>query len=154
MPRIITNRPSEPMSNVTRNKVPKLQMETLTIDVHTQKLRVMIERTKRQKLETTIRKLKRDFISPRQLSHQLQNDVNNLHSRMSDMQHRYDHKIAQINTTAYRSLARVHQLLITFTPYVPMTVETHVEVSQLNYELYRTIEQLKPHSEATESSIV
>jgi len=43
-------------------------LEKLTSDVYTQSLRVMIERAKRQKLETIIRKLKRDLISPKHLS--------------------------------------------------------------------------------------
>ena len=48
------------------NEVASLssQLERLSIDVHTQSLRVAFERAKRQKLGTMIRKIKRDVISP------------------------------------------------------------------------------------------
>ena len=93
------------------------QLERLSIDVHTHSLRVAIERAKLQKLGTIIRKVKKDLISPKQLSNQIQCDITNLHRRMTDLQREYSHKLAQVNTIAYRSSSRVHQLLITLIPY-------------------------------------
>ena len=130
------------------------QLEQLSIDVHTQSLRVAIEIAKRQRLGTMMRKIKRDIISPKQLSSQIQYDNNNLHMRLTDLQQEYNHKLAQVTTITYRSLSRIHQLMIIFTLYIPMTTEAHVDVSQLSYELYRTIEQLKSQTEAIESTIV
>ena len=130
------------------------QLERLSLDVRTQSFRVAIERAKRQKLGTLIRKVKRDLHSPKYLIDHMQSDITDLHRCMADSQRKYDHKISQIATLAYRSLTRMHQLLITFTPYIPMTVEAHVEVFQLNYEFYRTTKLLKPQTETMESLLV
>ena len=131
-----------------------LQLEQLSFDVHTQCLRVAIERAKSQRLGTMISKIKRDIISPKKLCRQLQYDNKNLHKRLTDLQQEYSHKLAQVTTVTYMSLSRVHQLMITFTPYILMTPETHADVTQLNYELYRIIEQLKFQTEATKSTVV
>jgi len=70
-------------------------LEKLSIDVHTQSFRVAIERAKRQKLGTMIRKIKRDVISPKQLSSQIQCDNTNLHRRMTDLQQEYSYELAK-----------------------------------------------------------
>jgi len=107
------------------NEVASLssQLEKLSIEVHTQSLRVAIKRAKRQKLVTMIRKIKRDIISPKQLSSQIQCDNTNLHRRITDLHQEYSHKLAQVTTVTYRSLSLVHKLMITFTPYIPMTAD-------------------------------
>ena len=70
----------------------------------------------------------------------------------AELHQQYKGKLTRVSTTAYRSLARLHHLLITFTPYIPMTAETHAELSQLNDELYRSVDQLKTQNEITETS--
>ena len=125
------------------------RLEQLSIDVHTQSLRVAIKCAKRQILGTMIRKIKSNVISPKKLYSQTQYDNDHFHRRLTGLQQEYSHKLVQITTVTYRSLARVHQLMIIFTPYIRMTMEAHANVSQLNYELYRAIEQLKPQIEAT-----
>jgi len=78
------------------NKAASLssQLEKLSIEVHTQSVRVAIERAKRQKLGTMIRKIKRNVISPKQLSSQIQYD----NRRITDLQQEYGHKLAQVTT--------------------------------------------------------
>ena len=129
-----------------------LQMEKLTIEVNTQKLRLMIGRTKRHRLESNMKKIKDDLISTKQLIRQLQQDNLTQKNRIAEMNQWYEDKLTRVSTTAYRGLARIHHLLITFTPYIPMTAEIRTDVSQLNYELYRTVDQLKIPNGPVETS--
>jgi len=48
------------------------QMEKMTIETHTQKLRQLIERTKRYRVESTLKEVKRDIVFHKQLIHHLQ----------------------------------------------------------------------------------
>ena len=94
------------MPDVKRDNIFKLSIgETL---------RVEIERAKRQKLGSIIKRVRIDLISPNQLSNQIQHDIVNLHKRISDLQQEYDHKIARISTITYRSLFHAHQLFIIY----------------------------------------
>ena len=115
----------------------------MTIETHSQKLRQVIERTKRHRVEATLKRVKRDVVSHRQLLYHLQQGDTTHQKQLVDLQRQYEDNLIKMSTTAYRELVRVHQLLITFTPYIPMTVEAHTEMSHLNYELYLTVEQLR-----------
>jgi len=127
-----------------------LRMKKMTIEEHTQKLWQLIEHTKRHRVESTMQKVKNDVVSHKQLLHHLQQGDAARQKQLNDMRQHYEDKLIRVSTTAYRGLARVHQLLITFTPYIPMTVEAYAKVSYLNYELYRTVDQLKNQSESVE----
>ena len=66
-------------------------LEHLSLDVHRQSLRVTIERAKRQKLGTIIRKIKRNIISPKMLRDQTQHDNNHLNRRLTNFQQDFSH---------------------------------------------------------------
>ena len=59
----------------------------------------------------------------------------------------YDSEIARLGTVSYRCFARLHQILITLAPYLHMPPNEHAELSQLTYELLRTIHQLNTPTE-------
>ena len=130
------------------------QLDKFSIDINTQSLRIGIERAKRRKLGSVLKRVRKELVSLNHSSDQVPSNITNLHRRISDLQQEYDHKIAQLSTVAYQSLTRVHHLLTTFTPCIPMTIEIHEKVSQLSYELYRTSEQLKSQTEIVEYSSV
>ena len=115
------------------------QLEKLSINVHTQSLLVEIERAKRQKLSSAPKRVRRNLIFPKRISTQINDDLDTVLERVRELQLMYENKVARIGTVFYRSLGQIHQLLISFTPYIPITAETHSDVSQLNYELFRTI---------------
>jgi len=109
-----------------------------------------MERTKRHRVESTLKKIKRDVVSHKQLLHHLQQDDATHQKHLADLRRQYEDSLIRVSTTIYIGLVRVHQLLITFTPYIPMTVEAHTQVSHLNYELYLTVEQLQNPSGSVE----
>ena len=95
------------------------QLERLSLDVHIQSLCVEIECAKWQKLSSTLKRVRRDLISSNRISIQLRHDIYILRERVRELQYMYDDKIARIGTVSYGSLARIHQLLISLTPYIP-----------------------------------
>ena len=68
------------------------------------------------------------------------NDLNALSGVVRNMQYNHNDDLARVCTIAHRGLIRIHQLLISFTPYIPMTAETHSDIAQMNYELYRIVD--------------
>ena len=149
-PELFPIEPRNMNSTTSEMAALSLQMEKMTIEAHTQKLRQLIERTKRHRVESTMKKVKKDVVTHKQLLHHLQQGDAARQKQLIVMRQQYENKLIRVSTTAYRGLARVHPLLITFTPYIPMTVEPHTELSHLNYELYRTLDQLRNPSESVE----
>ena len=74
-----------------------LQMEKLTIEVHTQKLRLMIGRTKRHRMESIMKKVKNDLISNKQLLRQLKQDNITRQNNITKMHRQYEDKLIRIN---------------------------------------------------------
>jgi len=79
-----------------------LQMEKMTIETHTQKLRQLIERTKRHRVESTLKKVKRDVVSHKQLLYHLQQGDATRQKQFTDMRQQYEDKLIRVNTIAYR----------------------------------------------------
>ena len=69
--------------------------------MHTQSLRMDIERVKRQKLGFALKKVKRDLIPQDRVTTQLRHDFHVLRSHFDKMQQTYDNKISRISTVTY-----------------------------------------------------
>ena len=50
--------------------------------------------------------------------------------------------MARLSTVTYRSLSRMHNIMISIFPYIVMPSNNHAELAQLAYELLRIIYQL------------
>ena len=59
------------------------------------------------------------------------NDLDALSGVVRNMQYNHNDDLARVHTIEYRGLIRIHQLLISFTPYIPMTAETHSGIAQI-----------------------
>ena len=51
-------------------------------------------------------------------------------------------EMAQLATVTYRSLSRMHNIIIFIIPFIVMPPNNHAELAQLAYELLRSIYQL------------
>ena len=120
------------------------QTEKLHIDVHTQSLRIKVERVKRQKWRSTLKLLKRDAISPSHILAQTRHEIAILQDQLKTLRTIYESEIAWIETVSNRCFPRIYyKLFISIAPYVFMPAVEHNEVSQLIYEFLRTTQQLK-----------
>ena len=63
------------------------QIEKLSIDINTQSLRVEIERAKQQRLSSSLKRIKRDLVSPSQESTQLRYELDALKRFVGEMQY-------------------------------------------------------------------
>ena len=127
--------------------------ETL-IEMNTQSLRIDIEKAKRQKLNTKLKKDKHGHAPPAPLLTKLQNDINILSEQLGVIRNIYESEIARIGLTTYRYFSRLHQILIAVVPRIAMPKPEHQDTSQLLYELLHNIEQLRSPSDSSFSTIV
>ena len=124
----------------------------MSIDFHTQTLRIEVERVKKQKLSSTLKKVKREMIMHHQLLSQVHYDTYVHHKEIQDLKIKHDDELARLRSLIYCGFSRLHQLLIAVTPYIPMPSNDHVYSSQLLYEYLKTIEQIKLTTDVSNSS--
>ena len=124
------------------------QVEQLNIDIHTQSLRVEVERVKRQKLRATLKRVSREVIPSNHILFQVRHDMAIMQEQVITIRCLYESEIARLGILSYRCFSRLHQLLISITIYISMSAIDHTELSQLVYEFLRTTQLFKAHSDA------
>ena len=120
------------------------QIDKLTIDLNTQHLQVEIEKVKRQKMRVMMRQLRNKRTPADPIVDQLRQEVVLLARKVESITETYNSELARVSTVTYLGFSRLHQILITTVPYLSMPPSTHVEASQLIYELLQIINQLRP----------
>ena len=121
------------------------KIESLTIEINIQGLRLEIERTKRQRLQATVRQLKRDITLSNSDIQLLRNEVTQLRDFQNSVNYQLDNDITRTNTLSFRSLTRICQILMTLAPSSTLPSETSPEVKILLRELDSTIRHFGVH---------
>jgi len=142
--------PEEPMPNdflplddlITT--MPQLQMtdlsdklDSLAIDANTHGLRIEIERSKRQRLQTTVKQLRRDLSAANDDIAFLKNEIAQLRDQQNIVNFQLSNENVRTNTSAFRSLSRVSQILA-FGPHNLQSFE-NTELEILLQELDSTV---------------
>jgi len=98
--------------------MPQLQMtdlsgklDSLAIDANTHGLRIEIERSKRQRLQTTVKQLKRDLSVANDDIAFLKNEIAQLRDQQNIVNFQLSNENVRTNTLAFRSLSRISQIL-------------------------------------------
>ena len=94
----------------------------LNVELHTQSLRVEVERVKRQKSRASVRQVKRDRVETNILLSQTLRENCMLREQLATIKRDSDHDIAHFS---YRGYSRLHQILITIIPYISMPMAEH-----------------------------
>ena len=116
------------------------KLEALTIDANTHSLRVEIERTKRQRLRTMIKRLKHDFTAACADIVIMREEISQLREQQNAVNFQLNNDNVKTNTLAFRSLSRIAQILaLDLSP--SLSVESRNEAEVLIQELYSTIRQ-------------
>jgi len=116
--------PEEPMPNESLplddliTMMPQLQMtdlscklDSLAIDANTHGLRIEIERSKRQRLQTTVKQLRRDLSVANDDIALLKHEIAQLRDQQNIVNFQLSNENVRTNTLAFRSLSRISQIL-------------------------------------------
>jgi len=119
----------------------KRKIDGLVVECNTLNLRLEIERTKRQRLQATVRQLKRDAIAPFPSLLELRDELSEFKRQQEATNYLLDGENTRTNTLTFRSVSRICQLLNTMLPGTAMPPESIPEVEILLHELSLTAQQ-------------
>jgi len=125
------------------------KIDNLTIECNTLNLRLEIEKTKRQRLQSTVRQLKRDVIAPCPDLLMIKNELDKFKGQQNATNYLLDGENARTNTLAFRSISRICQLLTAMRPGASVFPEAVSEVDVLLHELSLTVQQFGVHYAAS-----
>ena len=116
------------------------KFDSLTVDTNTHGLRIQIERSKRQRLQTTVRQLRHDLATANADITILKNEITQLREHQNSINFQLDSENARTNTLSFRSLSRIGQIL-TLDLNRTQLAENDPEMATLLHELNHTIRQ-------------
>ena len=114
------------------------RFDSLTIDSNTHGLRIEIERSKRQRLQTTVRQLRHDLSVASADIATLKGEITQLRDQQNAINFQLNNENARTNTLAFRSLSRIGQILA-LGPNNIQSFENSTEIEILLQELNSTI---------------
>ena len=139
------------MTPITHPDVVELgrKLDNLTIESNTQGLRMEIERAKRQRLQASIRQVKRDLATVSPEIVEIRNELKHFKESQNAINYQLNGENARTNTLAFRSLARVCEILTALVSDAPLSPESSPEVKILLQELTTTIQHFGVHYAAS-----
>ena len=117
------------------------KLELLTVDTNTHGLRIEIERSKRQRLQATMKQLRQDLSIAKTDITMLRSEITQLREQQNIINFQLDNENARTNTLSFRSLSRIGQILLTLVPNRTQLSEIGPETEILLQELNTTIRQ-------------
>jgi len=133
--------PEEPMPNESLplddliTMMPQLQitdltckLDSLAVDANTHGLRIEIERSKRQRLQTTVKQLRRNLSVANDDIALLKQEIAQLHDQQNIVNFQLSNENVRTNTLAFRSLSRISQILALGSHNVQSFENTELEI--------------------------
>jgi len=114
------------------------KFEALNIDSNTHGLRIEIERTKRQRLQATVKRLKHEFHATCADITILREEINQLRDQQNAVNFQLNNENIRTNTLAFRCLSRIGQIL-TLGPLNAQPADNYNELEVLLQELHSTV---------------
>lgn len=127
------------------------KLDNLTIECNTLGLRLEIEKTKRQRLQSSVRQVKRDLVAPSPDMIEVKNELTRIEKQQNAINYQLDGENARTNTLAFRSISRICQILAALIPGASLSPESGPEVAILLHELSLTVQQFGVHYAAVYS---
>jgi len=125
------------------------RIELLTVEINTQGLRLEIEKTKRQRLQSSVRQMKRELAVPCPNLVELRNELIQFKDQQTAINYQLDGENVKTNTLAFRSISRICQLLAVIIPGAIVSPESSPEMKILLQELSLTVQQFGVHYAAS-----
>jgi len=124
------------------------RFEALNIDSNTHGLRIEIERTKRQRLQATVKRLKHEFHAACADITTLREEIHLIREQQNAVNFQLSNDNIKTNTLAFRSLSRIGQIL-TLGPLNTQPTDNYNELEILLQELHATVRQFGVHYAAS-----
>jgi len=121
------------------------KIDNLTVELNTLNLRLEIEKTKRQRLQTVVRQLKRELSPQCPDLIRLKQDFDKFKELQNSTNYMLDGENTRTNTLVFRSISRVCQLLTMMIQGVYVSPEALEEANILLQELMSTVQQFGVH---------
>ena len=121
------------------------KMDGLIITTNTQGLQLELERAKRQRLQASVRQVKRDLSTLTPEIAEMKSELKQMKESQNTINYQLDGENARTNTLAFRSLARICELLTTLVAIAPLSSEPSLEAKILLQELSMTIQHFGVH---------
>lgn len=121
------------------------KLDSLTLESNTQSLRLEIERAKRQRLQASIRQIKRDVITMSPEIIEIRNDLRQFKEFQNATNYQLDGENVRTNTLVFRSLSRTCEMFATMIPSATLSPEASYEANILLQELTTTIKHFGVH---------
>ena len=121
----------------------------MTVDINTQRLRLEIARTKRQRLQSTVQQMKRELTAPCPYLVELKKELTKFIDQQTSINYQLDNENVKTNTLAFQSISRVCQLLAAMIPEAIISRELRPEMKVLLQELSLTVQQFGVHYATT-----
>ena len=112
-------------------------MNRLDIDMNTHRLRLELEKMKRRKLRASMNNIKHEIHPNTDKVNRIRHDLSTLQERVGALDTIFNNEMARISSLIYRSLWRIHHLMIKILPYLMMPPDNYFETAQLANELLR-----------------
>ena len=96
---------------------------------------------KRQKLRASIRAMKQHVSLPCPDAALLEREIQTTQLNQNAVNYQLDGEMARNNTMAFRSFARIHQIISAIFPYVALPPDKHCKLIQMLNELIKTLNQ-------------
>jgi len=114
------------------------KFETLNIDSNTHGLRIEIERTKRQRLQAIVKRVKHELHAACADITTLREEINQFREQQNAVNFQLNNENIRTNTLAFRCLSRIGQIL-TLGPLNAQPVDNYNELEVLLQELHSTV---------------
>jgi len=121
------------------------KLDSLTIESNTQGLRLEIEKAKRQRLQASVRQLRRDLATPCPELVKIRTELSQFKESQNAINYQLDGENARTNALTFRSLSRICEILATLIPTASLPPEFSPEVKILLQELTTTIHHFGVH---------
>ena len=125
------------------------KIDNLIIECNTLNLRLEVEKSKRQRLQSTVRQIKRDMVIPCPDLTSIQRDFDRFKEQQNTANYIMDGENARTNTLAFRSISRICQFLTTMLTGASSFPDATDELNVLLHELSLTIRQFGVHYAAS-----
>ena len=92
-------------------------------------LRSRLEKAKRQRLNITVRNIERELTLLTETVAQTQSNITMLKQQIKNLTRESNGDFARLTTVTYRSLSRMHKILIAIIPYIDMPPHNHEDLA-------------------------